>query len=509
VRDESGSAIGFDFGTSTTLIAAGDDLVWIGTTDPWMPSLVGYDDDGDVVVGEAADSAESSRVIRSIKRAITQRRTYARVDAPDGLRDQRADDLMVEVLRGAAKRAAAKGVDVFDRARLWLGCPAMWDGRQRRRLLDVAHRAGLPVTLASLIDEPVAAGIAWLAAQAPAAAEPLRVLVFDMGGGTLDIAVLDVRGGDHREVSVLAAVGLAEAGDALDDEIADDLDHALAAAGTDVDALPWPEEARELLVDAARTLKVGLSTEEEFVVVLPPDVFGPNEIWYRRVQLNAVFAAQLDRAEEYLAGALRAARLTGLDPGSAYDIARAPVETLVEGVDVVLLSGGMSQVPYVGQRLRELFGPGTRIEPASTPPQHAVALGLAGAGKFGRINMFRPAFDVLVEWDSGRESRTLYEAYLPLVESWQIARGGSDLRFICAGRDLSLPVDGKGRLRVVSHSGGPVGASLGGGSLDGFAVAFDGENFELSLYPSGRIRLVDGAGTHEGQVDDWYPMRPA
>jgi molecular chaperone DnaK (HSP70) len=489
VRDETRPTVGIDFGTSTTLIAYGEEIVWLGSAYPWIPSLVGYDDDGSVVAGEAAQFARPGQVIRSIKRAITERRTAVRVDAPGGTRDVRADDLMAEILRKVVRRAIFQDVDL-DRCQVQLGCPAMWDGRQRRRLIEVARRVGLPVTLASLVDEPVAAGVAWLAGRPALPAGPVRVFVFDMGGGTLDLAVLDVRGPDHREVSVLAAVGVAEAGDRLDEAVADDLDDALVIAGVDIDALPHPHLTDELLLDGARKLKVGLTTELRDVVVLPPDVFGPNELWYGREQLDAAFAPQLDRAVEYVTATLRAARLAEVGDGAGGGGAE---------IDYVVLSGGMSQIPYVAQRLRKLFPPTTRVEVATTPPEIAVALGLAGSARYGRVNRYRPPFDLLVDWDGG--SCQMYEAFLPLVESWQIVRGDTDLRYVRTGRQLSLPEHGTGRLRVVSHATRPVPATLNGVPLDGFPIVF-GADLELSLYPDGRIRLIDHAGVHYGQMLD-------
>jgi molecular chaperone DnaK (HSP70) len=112
------------------------------------------------------------------QRSITDRRDFVRVDMPAGVRDVRADDLIVEVLKEAVRRGAEKGQDLTGKGAVRLGCPAMWDGRQRRRLLEVAQRAGLPLTLSSLVDEPVAAGIAWLATRDVDAAGPLRVVVF-------------------------------------------------------------------------------------------------------------------------------------------------------------------------------------------------------------------------------------------------------------------------------------------------------------------------------------------
>ncbi len=506
MRGKNRSAVGLDFGTSTTLVASPNGVVPIGAALPWMPSLVGYRDDGTIVVGDDAVDAPAEQLVRSIKRFITDQRDFVRVDMPAGIRDLRADDLMVEVLREAARRGAANGQDLTGKGSVRIGCPAMWDGRQRRRLVEVARRAGLPVTLANLVDEPVAAGIAWLSARQPDAVGPLRVVVFDMGGGTLDIAVLDVRGVNHHYVAVLAALGAAEAGDALDDAIAEDLDYALGAAGIDVASLPRSDLARESLRDAARKAKIGLTTELEDVVVLPPHLFGRNETWYTRDQLNAVFEPQMDRAEQYVAAALRAARLTELQSGTAYDVIRTPIDQLVEGVDVVVLSGGMSRIPYVAERMRALFPTTTTVELASASPEDAVAVGLGRAAQYGRVNMYRPAFDVLVEWDRRRESRTVYEAYTPLIEPRQIAGGGSDLRFVRTGLDLSLPHAGKGRVRVVSHSGERVRATIGGRSLDGFPVVFSEQKFEFSIYPHGRIRMTDGAGTYDGQVEDWYTM---
>lgn len=482
---------GLDFGTSTTLVASPRGIVPIGESTAWMPSVVGMMDDGRILTGEDAQTLPDEQAVLSIKRTITDGRRFVSRDTPTGERDLSADDLMVEVLKEAARRAAEHGVTP-EAESFRLGCPAMWDGTQRRRLVDVAHRAGLPVTLANLVDEPVAAGIAWLAGTALDTSKPLRVLVFDMGGGTLDIAVLDVRG---TSVSVLAALGVAEAGDTLDDAIAEDLEYALAAAGVDVDSLPRPRRARNQLPYAARTAKIALSAAEETDVKLSRNTFGIASIPYTRTQLNQVFAPQMDRALLLVKAALRVARL---GEGSAYDVARAPLDALARGVDMVVLSGGMSQIPYVAQRMREVFPAATRIEAACTPSENAVALGLARAADFGGINLYRPAFDIHVEWEG--DSRTVYESYTPLVEPWQIAQGASDLRYIRTGHDLALPNAGKGRLRFVSHAGDRIWAHINGSHLDGFAVAFSGQKFEFSIYPNGRIRLTDATGTYDGAL---------
>ncbi|WP_239124194.1 Hsp70 family protein [Rhizocola hellebori] len=500
-------AIGLDFGTSTTLVASPSGVVPIGEVSAWMPSLVGYDDEGQVVVGELAQDVPDEQMVRSIKRLITDGRSVVRLQTPTGLRDVPADDLIVKMLQEAATRSAASGQDMTGPHPVRLGCPAMWDGKQRRRLVELARRAGLPVTLANIVDEPVAAGIAWLAGRKPDSSAPMRVVVFDMGGGTLDIAVLDVRGSQHRDVSVLAAIGVAEAGDTLDDAITEDMEYVLAAAGVDIDSLERPRRARARLAYAARAAKIGLSTETEVDVKLSRREFGISSVVYRRSYLDQAFAPQMDRAEQYVAAALRAAHLAEMVSGSVTDILRMETDELTEKVDVVVLSGGMSQIPYVAQRMAELFPAWTRVEMACEPSDNAVALGLAKAGHYGRINMYRPAFDILLEWDSKRETRKIYEAYTPLIEGRQIARGGSDLRFVRTGQELSLPDGGSGKLRLVSHSGEKVRASLAGTSLEGFRVALSEQKFEFSIYPNGRLRLTDADATYDGHIEDWHALQ--
>lgn len=501
--------VGLDFGTSTSLVASHRGVVPIGDSEPWLPSLAGVDDNGVVAVGDDTSELADEQVVRSIKRSITDRRDYVRVDTPTGVRDMRATDLIAAILRETVRRAESKSPALIRQGSLRLGCPAMWDGKQRRKLLQVAEQAGLDLGLADLIDEPIAAGIAWLAERSTknAPGGPMRVVVFDIGGGTLDIAVLDVRGVRHQDVSVLAAIGVAEAGDALDDAIAEDLDYLLVSHGVDIDSLSNPDRARKLLRVYAREAKVGLSTETKVPVSLSPRLFGIRSIWYDRDHLNAAFASQMDRAEQCVEVALKIARLADARSETTYDIMRTPMTDLVDSVTHVILSGGMSRIPYVSERLRDLFSSTTAIELATDSPEEAVVIGLARATEYGRVNMYRPSFDILLEWNG--EVRTVYEAYTPLFESGQIARGGRDLGYKRNGLDLSLPRRGKGRLRVVSQSGDKLRATLGGKSLHGFPVELSEQKFEFVIHCNGRIRMTDGAGTHEGQVDDWQTTPPA
>jgi molecular chaperone DnaK (HSP70) len=471
-----------------------------------MPSLVGHDDAGAVVVGEDAQGLDFP--IRSIKRAITANKQYVRADLVGRSKDERADALMVAILAEAVRRADAAGVPVHTRGAVRLGCPAMWTGEQRRRLVKIANRAGLSIKIDALVDEPVAAGVAWLMSDTAQRPEQFRMVVFDMGGGTLDIAVLDVRG--HRDVAVLAAYGIAEAGDTLDEAIATDLESMLDAR---VDALDSPEAARAELLAQARRLKEDLSLEDEAPANFSSLYFDSAEIWYTRDQLDAAFLRQMDDAVAAVGLALRMAKLSERAPRNLHDVAYAPIENLVKDVDVVVLAGGMAHVPVVRARMKAMFGPRTEVVhayPAADDrslvraPELAVAVGLAQADHCGRINMYRPALDIVLEIDDRRVACVLYEAFTPLMDQGKLRGGSKEIRYVVTGRDLKLPATGTGTIRVVSHNGGPVASTLDGRGLDGFPVAIDGQKFEFSLYPYGRIRLVDAAGTHEGQFDDWH-----
>src|SRR4029453_18019943 len=129
-----------------------------------------------------------------------------------------------------------------------------------------------------------------------------------------------------------AALSVPEAGDALDAAIASDLDFELAKIGIDVDSAASPRRARLWLREAARQAKTLLSAQSEHVIVLSPQVFGrPGEVWYTAEQLNEVFTPQLQRAEDAIGLALRIARITEFAE-SAYEIARTPMDVLVQGV---------------------------------------------------------------------------------------------------------------------------------------------------------------------------------
>jgi molecular chaperone DnaK (HSP70) len=500
--------VGLDFGTATTVVAertpAGPAaVVPLGRATTWLPSVARLDGPV-VVVGEAADDGAGAP-IRSVKRAITERRST--VSVGDGVVD--ADRVMAAILAEAARRAEAAGVPLGDGRGVRLGCPVLWDGPQRRRLLDVAATAGLAVDEARLLDEPVAAGLAWLrhrylgAGDRPAG----RLLVFDMGGGTLDVAVMRVEAGPRPRVAVLAAAGAAVAGDALDAAVARDV----AIRWPDLASLGLAELGRAelgraelvwaLLERSARETKTRLSYVDEDRVVVPlPGAPAPR---YDRARLEAVFAGQMDGAETLALTALRAARAAE----SAVTAARLRAvdrRSLAEDVDFVLLVGGMTRIPYVRRRLSALFARARVDHDAGVAADEVVAAGLADAAH-ARVTLPRPGVDLVLEYAGGRQR--LYEAHTPLFEPWQIYSGYSDLTYERWLRPPEVPSRGEGRLRAFGLYGGEVDLAVDG-RVGPLSVRFGPDGVALRLSGHGAVEVVDAGGVTALRVDGWPAADP-
>ena len=249
VSERRTKTVGIDFGTSTTLIAerrseSTPRVLPIGETTSWMPSLLGVDDSGQLIAGEAAARLGPRKVVASIKSALTN--GLDEVDTPAGVIDVREG--VATLLRSAIDRARQVDAHVFDDAEIFLGCPALWTGHERKLLVEVAHEVGLEVDIGQIVDEPVAAGLHWVNSQwLQDGSRPTgKSVVFDAGGGTLDVSYLDVAGFERPEMTVLSAEGRAESGDALDHSLFSTLEKNFPDTVDD-------ELFRLLLRNAART----------------------------------------------------------------------------------------------------------------------------------------------------------------------------------------------------------------------------------------------------------------
>jgi molecular chaperone DnaK (HSP70) len=520
-------AIGVDFGTSTSLVAERDgaeraEVLPLGfeLRTRYLPSVAALRNDT-IVLAEQAEGRRTDGVIRSIKRGITENREVIDVHlSSNRTLSVPVDEVVLGLLTEIANRTRAQGLPLDEEPVVRLGCPAMWTGPQRRRLIGLARAAGIPVSHATLVDEPVAAGVAWLAHRYLAHRDSPqgRVLVFDMGGGTLDIAVLDVVGGEKPDVTVLAAIGLAEAGDDLDRTMVREFEADLTARGFDLAAAPHAADLRGELVSLARTAKVVLSAQLQYTLQLTAERFGGiSTIEYGRVQLEEAFEPQLDRAEQMIWAALRAARLTEeFAPGRAEISATTPDELrklgpdeLARDVKYVVLAGGMSRIPLVARRLGELLPKAELHERVGDYlADEVVVAGLADTAGYDKISLHRPAFDFVLEWDHGLQRRLLYEAYTPLYDPVQVARGNAFLGHSWHGRYPEVAREGAGVLRVLSPTGDPVRLELDGQLMDGIRIDFGSHPFSFKIYCGGQILISDGSGRRFSlRVSTWPVVR--
>ena len=166
-----------------------------------------------------------AEAIRSIKTCITNNQRTVTVQSSDGPREMDADLIASAIIREARERTLSVDPQ-FDFSEVRVGCPAEWDREQRIRLQGLLRDAGIDVPLADILDEPVAAAISWIDQRqrsgAPSTEEMSRLVVFDYGGGTLDIAVCEITWkGHHPEITVLSCDGVTDAGDRLDQALAD------------------------------------------------------------------------------------------------------------------------------------------------------------------------------------------------------------------------------------------------------------------------------------------------
>ncbi|MEU9353953.1 Hsp70 family protein [Streptomyces griseoloalbus] len=516
--------IGIDFGTATTLVSqrlpgGAPENVPIGHGTAWMPSVIAVSPSDELLFGEGAEAAAGAAALRSVKQCITLGVT------PDALPGQRragtvrhsADTLIKQLLEHVLLRARAAGADTED-AHFRLACPAIWDGPQRRRLATLARAAGIPVAVGDVVDEPVAAGLAWseglyweLGEERPDG----TTLVFDFGGGTLDIAVVEVTESlqdNSPELTVLSARGVAKAGDSLDLQIARDLERDLKATGIAVDRMSDPATLRALIVAAARRLKVLLSDTryDEQAVPVGGGYTDLPLLTYTRQRLEEAFLPQMQEALEHVRAALCEARLRRRTTPDIARLARMPLSELAIDVQHVLLAGGMSQVPLVRRLFEEAF-PHAEVEydKALESPEQSVVTGLV-VHNYHRLNLPRPGFDLMLEWDDtdgGRRGELLYPAFEPLYTPHQVMRreelahhwrGTPDVHRVTNARIRALAVDGE-----------PMDFSVEGSALPYLPVVLHPRTaFSLALRLNGEMVVHDSsARPMTFRVERWPVLR--
>ncbi|MFH1614465.1 MAG: molecular chaperone DnaK [Planctomycetota bacterium] len=373
--------IGIDLGTTNSVVAVmegSQPKVLINSSGSRLtPSVVGFTDKSERLVGQIARHQQVTNpenTVFSIKRFMGRR--HNEVASEEKMVPYKitggSEELVKVKVRGEEytppQISAIVLQDLKKTAEDYLGqpieqavitVPAYFNDSQRQATKDAGAIAGLKV--ARIINEPTAAALAYGVEKKKDA----KVAVFDFGGGTFDISILDIGGFEEKNsvVEVLSTNGDGHLG-------GDDLDEALIiylanefkkTEGIDLRKDPM---AHQRLKEAAEKAKCELSTQLEATINLPfitADASGPKhlQMTVSRSKFESLCELIFERLRKPCLQALQDAKLSG------------------SGVEEVLLVGGSTRIPHVQKIAKEIFGK----EPnKSINPDEVVALGAAIQG---------------------------------------------------------------------------------------------------------------------------------
>ena len=367
--------IGIDLGTTNSCVAVmeGGEPKVIANVEGarTTPSVVAFTETGERLVGQIAKRQAITNplnTIFSIKRLIGRK-----YDDPEVQRDIKIlpykivkaanGDAHVEI-RGRTYSPAEISAMVLTKmkqtAEAYLGekvteavitVPAYFSDAQRQATKDAGTIAGLNVL--RIINEPTAASMAYGLEKK----KEERIAVFDLGGGTFDISILELGEGVFEVKSTNGDTHLG--GDDFDQRIMGFLaDEFLREQGID---LRQDRMALQRLNEAAEKAKCELSTALETDVNLPfitADASGPKHLLIKlsRAKMEALVAELIDQTETPCLNALRDAKVS------------------TNEIDEVILVGGMTRMPRVQEKVRQIFGK----EPhKGVNPDEVVAVGAA------------------------------------------------------------------------------------------------------------------------------------
>lgn len=349
-------AVGIDLGTTNSVVAlleGGDPTVVTNAEGArTTPSVVAFAKNGEVLVGEVAKRqavTNVERTARSVKRHMGDASwRFPEQGSVDGTR-YRAQELSARVLQKLKRDAEAYlGEDVTDAV---ITVPAYFDDAQRQATKEAGEIAGLKVL--RIINEPTAAALAYGLDRG----EEQTVLVFDLGGGTFDVSLLEIGDG---VIEVKATNGDTHlGGDDWDQRIVEHLAGRFKAShGID---LGRDKMAQQRLREGAEKAKIELSSASETIVNLPyitATADGPLHLEEKltRAQFQELTADLLDRCKTPFHQAVKDAGVK------------------VAAIDHVILVGGSTRMPAVTELVRELTG---KDPHKGVNPDEVVALGAA------------------------------------------------------------------------------------------------------------------------------------
>lgn len=351
-------AVGIDLGTTNSCVAvveAGEPTVIVNADGArTTPSVVGFSKTGERLVGQAAKRQavlNPERTISSIKRKMGTRERIT-IDGKDYSPEQ-ISAMILSKLKADAEAYLGEPVK-----QAVITVPAYFDDTQRTATKQAGEIAGLEVL--RIINEPTAAALAygWKSEKKEA-----TIMVYDLGGGTFDVSILEVEIGteDRDAYQVLATSGDTHlGGDDFDQRIIDYLaDEFQKENGVD---LRKDRQALQRLKEAAEKAKCELSTQVTTSISLPfitsIDGEGPKhlEMTLTRAKLEELIRDLVERTRVSVEDAMKAASLKYGD------------------IDEVILVGGSTRIPMVQELVKSLTG---KEPKKGINPDEVVAVGAA------------------------------------------------------------------------------------------------------------------------------------
>ncbi|MDR1605031.1 MAG: molecular chaperone HscC [Gracilibacteraceae bacterium] len=335
--------IGIDLGTTNSLAAyftpEGPQIIPNSFGENLTPSVVSVGDDGEVYVGKIAQERQITNNEQTA--AVFKRHMGTKKEYSLGTRTFLPEELSSFIIRKLKEDAEAfLGEKVTEAV---ISTPAYFNDMQRRATKTAGELAGLKVE--RIVNEPTAAAIAYGLHERPDSA---KYLIFDLGGGTFDISILDYSG-NVMEVRAVAGDNFLGGEDFTD---------ALAAMFLYrhqlTDAVLSPRE-RTLLQKSAETAKKEFALRKTTTMVYP----------YKGEALDLTIS--LDEFEKqcaFILNKLRAPVVRALSDASLK----------LEDIDTVVLVGGATKLPVIRNFASKLFG---RLPASHINPDEVVALGAA------------------------------------------------------------------------------------------------------------------------------------
>jgi molecular chaperone DnaK len=341
--------VGIDLGTTNSVVAVleGGEPVVIPNAEGsrTTPSVVGFSKSGEILVGEVAKRqaiTNPDRTIRSIKREMGTSWSQALDD-----KKWTAQEISAQILGKLKRDAEAYLGDTVTQAVITV--PAYFDDSQRQATKEAGQIAGLDVL--RIINEPTAASLAYGLDKE----HDETILVFDLGGGTFDVSLLEIGDGVFEVKSTSGNTHLG--GDDWDQKIIDWMVKEFQNSyGKD---LSQDRMAMQRLKDAAEKAKIELSSTQQTTITLPFITEGP-------LHLEMTLArSEFERMTEDLVQ-----QIEGPFNQAVKDWGKE-----VSEIDHIILVGGATRMPMVHELVKKLTG---GKEPhKGVNPDEVVAVGAA------------------------------------------------------------------------------------------------------------------------------------